>query len=209
MILEILKTKPPTSRPSIDCVASFLKDLGTPEADLVVQSVEEPPASPTETEDPSQTTITQFYVAAPVGETVTLPVKSVPRPDSTVARPLQSCFTGPIVEVETAEDLDSAPTTSDTELRVPLTIVWEIQSTSCSPGNFAWKLARRLFSTDQLKDKNYSGRKGKAALSPRRKHAIEHAIIDGYGPNQAHITEAIQAINVGIRNIGRQYSKKT
>lgn len=60
-----------------------------------------------------------------------------------------------------------------------------------------------IYKTDELRDRNYYGNRGKRALSPRRLHAVEHAYYDYLpGEEPTHcLIEARNAINQGLRNL--------
>ncbi|CAG2202782.1 unnamed protein product [Mytilus edulis] len=203
-------------RPSLDFVSALLQEAN-PDDIVIIQS--------SEAEEQNQPTITQFYppvndqqpptVLDELAFNIDTPNNqpSVNNLTSTIAtsqsahKTLKPCFTGNILELTSASDLLTMSSNQHTELRVGMTAMWEVQADSCSAGNFAWRLAKKLYTVDQLNGKNYSGKKGKLALSPRRKHAIEHAIIDCYGPNPENLTQGMIAINTGIRNMSRKTTK--
>ncbi|CAG2256105.1 unnamed protein product [Mytilus edulis] len=220
-IISLLQ-KNPEPRPSLDFVSALLQEAN-PDDIVIIQ--------PSEAEEQNQPTITQFYPPCPpvndqqpptVLDELTFNIDTPDIPDdqpsvnnltSTIPtsqsahKTLKPCFTGNILELSSASDLLTMSSNQHTELRVGMTAMWEVQADSCSAGNFAWRLAKKLYTADQLNGKNYSGKKGKPALSPRRKHAIEHAIIDCYGPNPENLTQGMIAINTGIRNMCRKTTK--
>ncbi|XP_063436864.1 uncharacterized protein LOC134718300 [Mytilus trossulus] len=220
-IISLLQ-KNPEPRPSFDFVSALLQEAN-PDDIVIIQ--------PSEAEEQNQPTITQFYPPCPpvndqqpptVLDELAFNIDTPDIPDdqpsvnnltSTIPtsqsahKTLKPCFTGNILELSSASDLLTMTSNQHTELRVGMTAMWEVQADSCSAGNFAWRLAKKLYTADQLNGKNYRGKKGKPALSPRRKHAIEHAIIDCYGPNPENLTQGMIAINTGIRNMGRKTTK--
>ncbi|CAC5397764.1 unnamed protein product [Mytilus coruscus] len=116
----------------------------------------------------------------------------------TSCRPVTECFSAPITEISS-----NTTTIGNNELRIAQDVQWEIKNTSQNnTGSFGWKMTRRIFKREELHGKNFYGRKGKPGLSPRRRNAIEHAILDTYGSNSA-LTQAVTAINTGIRNLHR------
>ncbi|XP_069109352.1 uncharacterized protein [Argopecten irradians] len=112
---------------------------------------------------------------------------------------LGNCFDGSLVEVESFADMKAIP--RDAEVRVRQHVINKTINSSCSTGNFAWTLAQRLFNENELFGRNYRGKRGKLALSPRRTHAIEHCVVACYGDNFDNLGESRRAIDTGIRNM--------
>ncbi|CAG2230603.1 unnamed protein product [Mytilus edulis] len=158
-------------RPSVDFVSAFLQEAN-PDDIVIIQS--------SEAEEQNQPTITQFY--PPVNDQQPPTVLdelafNIDTPDtpnnqpsvnnltSTIAtsqsahKTLKPCFTGNILELTSASDLLTMSSNQHTELRVGMTAMWEVQADSCSAGNFAWRLAKKLYTVDQLNGKNYSGKR--------------------------------------------------
>ncbi|KAK3105952.1 hypothetical protein FSP39_009917 [Pinctada imbricata] len=68
-----------------------------------------------------------------------------------------------------------------------------------SEGNFLWSLTKMIYSPTELIGRNFTGRKNKKMLSPRRKHALIHAYVDCYGRNKNRFMKATNSVNSGIR----------
>ena len=65
---------------------------------------------------------------------------------------------------------------------------------------------KALFSAEDLINNNYNGnRDGKGTMSPRRKHAVEHAVLDHF-QNDRKVSVISNAVNTGLRN--RRIQKK-
>ena len=109
---------------------------------------------------------------------------------------ITKCFSGALLEIVSPADL--LPALADTEVRIKPDKVRTTMSDSVSARNFGWNLVKMLFSPQEIIGRNFWGNKGKIPLSPRRRHAIEHAIIDTYG--QENLQTCITGINTGIRN---------
>ena len=76
------------------------------------------------------------------------------------------------------------------------TIPFDICQRSCSKANFVWNLAQKLFARELLrKQENIQ------ALSPRRRHAIEHSVCEVYGISDGNIRETVQGFNAGLRKL--------
>ncbi|CAC5385915.1 unnamed protein product [Mytilus coruscus] len=95
---------------------------------------------------------------------------------------------GPIVEIDKPDDIINLARITECSTRTDT--------------NFAWYLAKELFPPEDMIGKNFRGTRGKLGLSPRRRRAIEHAVIDVYG--QTKLPNAVTGINTGIRNLKRQ-----
>uniref|UniRef100_K1PRV4 Uncharacterized protein n=1 Tax=Magallana gigas TaxID=29159 RepID=K1PRV4_MAGGI len=74
-------------------------------------------------------------------------------------------------------------------------------SEDVEPGNFLLNTARRIFKEEELEGKNYSGRKGRPGISPRRKHALQHAFAEHCSSNIDDFKRAMIALNSGIRGM--------
>lgn len=59
----------------------------------------------------------------------------------------------------------------DFEFHVRRDILSDLKEASCSDGNFMWLLAKRLFYDEELVGRNYFARRGRLAISPRRRTA--------------------------------------
>lgn len=91
----------------------------------------------------------------------------------------------------------------DFEFRVRRDILSDLKDASCSDGNFMWLLARRIFHDDELVGRNFFGRKGRLAISPRRRNCLKAAFLEYCGSNYADFTKAVNSINNGIRSLRR------
>ncbi|XP_076075840.1 uncharacterized protein LOC143046566 [Mytilus galloprovincialis] len=107
---------------------------------------------------------------------------------------------GPIVEIEKPDDIINLARI--TECRISTDLRWRALGSTRTDTNFAWYLAKELFPPEDMIGKNFRGTRGKLGLSPRRRRAIEHAVIDVYG--QTQLPNAVAGINTGIRNMKRQ-----
>ena len=104
------------------------------------------------------------------------------------------------MEVEGPEDIQGMA--ADTEIRVKQNAAFDICQRSCSKANFGWNLAQKLFGREDFIGRNFYGnRKNVLALSPRRRHAIEHSVCEVYGLSDGNIKEAVQGINAGLRKL--------
>ncbi|VDI68226.1 Hypothetical predicted protein [Mytilus galloprovincialis] len=108
---------------------------------------------------------------------------------------------GPIVEIEKPDDI-ILNLARITECRISTDLRWRALGSTRTDTNFAWYLAKELFPPEDMIGKNFRGTRGKLGLSPRRRRAIEHAVIDVYG--QTQLPNAVAGINTGIRNMKRQ-----
>ena len=100
---------------------------------------------------------------------------------------------------EILEKNDWLHTGPETKLRVGRDFIWKYCTSVKSVGNFGWALAQNLYSVEEMTERNYNGNGQKSALSPRRRHAIEEAVIENYG--EGHMKQVRTAINTGIRGI--------
>lgn len=91
----------------------------------------------------------------------------------------------------------------DFEFRVRRDILSDLKEASCSDGNFMWLLAKRLFHDEELVGRNFFGRKGRLAISPRRRNCLKSAFLEHCGSNYADFTKAVNSINNGIRSLRR------
>ena len=85
-------------------------------------------------------------------------------------------------------------------------VLSNIKEQSCSDGNFLLNVARRIFKEHELDGRNFCGRKGRPALSPRRRHALQHAFADHASTDVLDFKRAVVALNSGIRGIGYKNS---
>ncbi|KAL4240604.1 hypothetical protein ACF0H5_001395 [Mactra antiquata] len=106
------------------------------------------------------------------------------------------CSQGQLVEISSAHDIIPG----DFEFRINPITVRHVNSYSVSLGNFGWNLVQQLFSADELVGRNYRGGKGKLGLSPRRVHAIEHAVSDLFGNQGNNLKQIANAVNGALRN---------
>ncbi|CAC5359464.1 unnamed protein product [Mytilus coruscus] len=162
-----------TTQHKLDKIISLLERNQEPRPsatpDDIVQS--------SEVEEQNQPTITQFYqyvnvqqpptvfgeqtfdIVTPNNQTTVNNLTStlVTPTSQSAHKTLKPCFTGSILELTSASDLLTMSSNQHTELRVGMTTMWEVQADSCSAGNFAWRLAKKLYTVDQLNGRNYSG----------------------------------------------------
>ncbi|XP_021370093.1 uncharacterized protein LOC110461112 [Mizuhopecten yessoensis] len=109
------------------------------------------------------------------------------------------CRKGPVVEITSSLCTSSVP--ADAEVRVKTCVQRAAKSHSCSDKNYGWVLVQTLFSVEEMRDRNFYGKKGRLPLSPRRVHAIEHAIIDMLGDSAISMRSCVNSINTGMRNM--------
>ncbi|CAC5408767.1 unnamed protein product [Mytilus coruscus] len=107
---------------------------------------------------------------------------------------------GPIIEIEKPDDILNLE--SMTECRISTDLRWRALVSTRTDTNFAWYLAKELFPPEDMIGKNFRGTRGKLGLSPRRRRAIEHAVIDVYGHTK--LPNAVTGINTDSRNLKRQ-----
>ena len=79
-----------------------------------------------------------------------------------------------------------------------------IKRRSCSKGNFAANLAKRLFSREELMESNCSGAKGKKALDPERISLICQEVQRLYGIPEKEFDEAWRGCRVAIDTYARK-----
>ncbi|KAL4237908.1 hypothetical protein ACF0H5_002618 [Mactra antiquata] len=106
------------------------------------------------------------------------------------------CSQGQLVEISSAHDIIPG----DFEFRINPITVRHVKSYSVSLGNFGCNLVQQLFSADELVGRNYRGGKRKLGLSPRRVHAIEHAVSDLFGNQGNNLKQIANAVNGALRN---------
>ena len=99
--------------------------------------------------------------------------------------------------IRSYEDVDNI----DLHARIRLNpiVAQELKINSATDKIFAWKVCQQLYKKSELVDCNYTGQRGKRAISPRRKEAIQATVNDFVGPH--FIPKIGEAINVGIRNM--------
>jgi Sec-independent protein translocase protein TatA len=113
------------------------------------------------------------------------------------------CFAGPIVEIETPDDMIGV--SENAEVRVKQTKTFEIFNKACSKSNFGWMVTQTLYKDEEMIGRNFFGnRRNTPALSPRRRHAVEHAIAEVYGLCEANLKEVIKGVNTGLRHLRRR-----
>lgn len=113
--------------------------------------------------------------------------------------PLRTISTDPLgnyIEIRESRDMVNIP--SNVNVRIQRDVVRETRILASNLGNFAWLLAKRMYSEQERAGKNYGGR-GKPALSPRRKEAIEEAVKEQYGPDAHNLKKIRVAIDSGMR----------
>ena len=80
-----------------------------------------------------------------------------------------------------------------------------VSSSACSKANFGWILTQNIYNKEELHGRNFYGnRKNIPAISPRRRHAMEHAVAEVYGSNELYLKEAVAGINTGLRRLRRR-----
>ncbi|CAC5363355.1 unnamed protein product [Mytilus coruscus] len=210
---------PPTTFGPDDILSSTLQAIQTLACKTVTPTAT-PSMQPSSSEsivstDISPTTVSISQMQSLTGTSTPLPTTLLPlvethpisisnlsngRPSKEVSwrktKTITKCFSGALLEVVSPADL--LPALADTEVRIKPDKVRTIMTDSVSPRNFGWNLVKMLFSPQEIIGRNFWGNKGKIPLSPRRRHAIEHAIIDTYG--QENLQTCITGINTGIRN---------
>jgi hypothetical protein len=102
--------------------------------------------------------------------------------------------------IETPKDMSEAP--SDAECRVRQKLSYDCASAACSKANFGWMRTQRLYKKEELVGRNmYGNCKNIPAISPRRRHAIAHAVSEVYGNSEGNMKEAVYGINAGLRKM--------
>lgn len=81
-------------------------------------------------------------------------------------------------------------------------------TTACSAGNFLWTMTKLLFSEEEMTTKmNFNGKKGKAKMSPRRRHSLVHLYIDNYDRRADGFRQAINSVNNGLFAVYKKKNK--
>lgn len=90
------------------------------------------------------------------------------------------CFSGQIIEINGPEDVVGTP--EDAEFRIRQKTSLSAAASACSKANFGWIFVQTIYRQEEIVGRNFYGnRKNIAAISPRRRHAIEHAVAEVYG----------------------------
>lgn len=91
------------------------------------------------------------------------------------------------------------------EVRIKQRVKCEISANACSKQNFGWLLTQTIYKKEVLYGRNVFGnRKNIIAISPRRRHALKHAVAEVYGLFDANWKEAVNGINTGLRVMRRR-----
>ncbi|XP_061194227.1 uncharacterized protein LOC133202425 [Saccostrea echinata] len=109
------------------------------------------------------------------------------------------CAPGPLHEISSPNDMAGIP--SDAEVRIRQSVISDVLEESCSRGNLSWRLTQAVYRSDELSGRNYKGGRNKLALSPRRRHAVEHAVIENYGMTKETFFDIYSSVNTGLRNM--------
>ena len=80
-------------------------------------------------------------------------------------------------------------------------VLSNMKEESCSDENVLLIVARRIFKEHELDGRNYCGRKGRPALSPRRRHALQHAFEDLASTDMLDFKRAVESEGLGINNV--------
>ncbi|XP_062584338.1 serine-rich adhesin for platelets-like [Saccostrea cucullata] len=191
-----IRASPPTksvmstfsSPPSINSTSYSTNAQNTSSATTSISNT--PPAS-------SLTTINMSQAAAILPASM---IESSPSPSTNKKTIRFNCFPGPIIEIDGPQDVCGTP--EDAEFRIRQKTLMSTSSAACSKPNFGWILVQKIYSKEELIGRNFFGnRKNIPAISPRRRHAIEHAVAEMYGSNEAHLKEVISGINTGLRKM--------
>ncbi|XP_069109124.1 uncharacterized protein [Argopecten irradians] len=165
-----------------------------------------PQVLPSATESPSSSSSPLSPPSLPQSATPVAPPPNTPSttPETPTGPPIRvlpptrlDSSEGRLYEISCARDMKDIA--EGMEIRVHSSVVTSARVSSCSVGNFGWTLTQALFDDQELIGRNYKGRKGKKALSPRRMKAIEQCVQGCYGPNEGNFKEIVKAINTGIR----------
>lgn len=157
-------------------------------------------SSPASTPLDSQSSSSSAHLSCDVPVCSDGQIRSPPLVASRVKKPSNfDCFTGPLHEISDGNDLNGVP--SNAEIRIRQSVISDAMEESCSRGNLSWRLAQTVYRHDELNGRNYRGTRNKQALSPRRRHAIEHAVIENYGMTKETFYDIQQSINTGLRNM--------
>nr|XP_034309086.1 uncharacterized protein LOC117683602 [Crassostrea gigas] len=82
------------------------------------------------------------------------------------------------------------------------------RATACSAGNFLWSMTKLLFSEEEMMTKmNFNGKKGKAKMSPRRRHSLVHLYVDNYDRRADGFKQAINSVNNGLLAVYKKKNK--
>lgn len=81
----------------------------------------------------------------------------------------------------------------DFAFRVRGYILSNLKEASCSDGNFMWLLAKMIFNDEELVCRNFFCRKGRLAISPRRRNCLKAAFLEYSGSNYANLTKVVTA----------------
>jgi hypothetical protein len=60
-------------------------------------------------------------------------------------------------------------------------------------------LTQKVFRPEELHGRNYNGGRKKLGLSPRCRHAVEHAVIENYGMSNETFMDIHQSLTTGLR----------
>lgn len=110
------------------------------------------------------------------------------------------CFSGQIIEINGPEDVVGTP--EDAEFRIRQKTSLSAAASACSKANFGWIFVQTIYRQEEIVGRNFYGnRKNIAAISPRRRHAIEHAVAEVYGSEDPFLKETVSGINTGLRRL--------
>lgn len=110
------------------------------------------------------------------------------------------CFSGQIIEINGPEDVVGTP--EDAEFRIRQKTSLSAAASACSKANFGWIFVQTIYRQEEIVGRNFYGnRKNIAAISPRRRHAIEHAVAEVYGSEDPYLKETVSGINTGLRRL--------
>lgn len=109
-----------------------------------------------------------------------------------------------IIDVKSPKDI----VPGNCEFVINREIQQSARATACSAGNFLWSMTKLLFSEEEMATKmNFNGKKGKAKMSPRRRHSLVHLYIDNYDRRADGFRQAINSVNNGLLSVFKKKSK--
>ncbi|XP_062604469.1 mucin-5AC-like [Saccostrea cucullata] len=199
----------PASTNNTSCSSVITQPINTTPVPSTLQAEDTTspsPASQTSTAILTTIDINQAAAILPASADTLIGRQSQPASTSSCAQKKSfklNCFSGPIVEIEGPQDIQGIP--ENAEIRIKQKVTSEAAMNACSKANFGWILAQQMYKREELMGRNVFGnRKNILPISPRRRHALEHAVAEVYGMYNQNMKEAVNGINTGLRSLRRR-----
>nr|XP_054759445.1 mucin-2-like [Lytechinus pictus] len=200
---RVLEERLPLSAESASTSSPSLSPCATSTMSMppLTSATSTPPWTSAATSTPSASAATS---TPPSTSTATSTSPSTSAATSTPPSTSAATSTSPSTSAATSTPPSTSSSPSDTNYLDDKELHF-IRMSSCSLGNFAVQVARRIFSRGELQGGNCSGVRGKTALDPQRLHFIFDRVPTVWGvPDSAERFQAVRQCRVAIDTYTRK-----